>query len=37
MFTAVEMEESSFKFRAQGVGNDAADMDLPVWAGVIPL
>lgn len=37
MFIAVEMEESSFKFRAQGVGDDAADMGLPVWAGVIPV
>ena len=37
MFIAVEIEEASVKFRAQGVGDDPQDMDLPVWAGVIPL
>ncbi len=37
MFIAVEMEESSVKFRAHGVGDDPADMNLEVWAGVLPL
>lgn len=37
MFIAVGIEEASVKFRAEGVGDDPADMDLPVWAGVIPL
>lgn len=37
MFIAVEMEEASVKFRAHGVGDDPEDMELPVWAGVLPL
>ncbi len=37
MFIAVEMEEASVKFRAEGVGDDPADMNLNVWAGVVPL
>jgi uncharacterized protein len=37
MFIAVEMEEASVKFRAHGVGDDAEDMGLEVWAGVLPL
>jgi nitroimidazol reductase NimA-like FMN-containing flavoprotein (pyridoxamine 5'-phosphate oxidase superfamily) len=37
MFIAVEIEEASVKFRASGVADDEADMDLPVWAGVLPL
>lgn len=37
MFIAVEIEEASVKFRAHGVGDDPADMDSEVWAGVLPL
>lgn len=37
MFIAVEIEEASVKFRDHGVGDDPEDMDLPVWAGVIPM
>lgn len=37
MFIAVEMEESSVKFRAHGVVDDPEDMELDVWAGVLPL
>ncbi len=37
MFIAVEMEEASVKFRVHGVGDDAEDMGLEVWAGVLPL
>ncbi len=37
MFIAVEIEEASFKFRAHGVGDDAEDMGLEVWSGIIPL
>ncbi len=37
MFIAVEMEEASVKFRAHGVADDPEDMDLNVWAGVLPL
>lgn len=37
MFIAVEMEETSVKFRAHGVSDDPEDMGLPVWAGVLPL
>ncbi|MBK8566159.1 MAG: pyridoxamine 5'-phosphate oxidase family protein [Saprospiraceae bacterium] len=37
LFIAVQMEESSVKFRAHGVGDDAEDMGLEVWAGVLPL
>lgn len=37
MFIAVEMAEVSCKKRTHGVGDDEEDMDLPVWAGLIPL
>jgi hypothetical protein len=37
LFIAVEMEEASVKFRAAGVADDPEDMDLDVWAGVLPL
>ncbi|MBK6995498.1 MAG: pyridoxamine 5'-phosphate oxidase family protein [Lewinellaceae bacterium] len=37
MFIAVEIEEASVKFRAHGVMDDPEDMDLNVWAGVVPL
>ncbi len=37
MFIAVEIEEASVKFRAHGVIDDAEDMDIPVWAGILPL
>ena len=37
MFIAIKIEEASVKFRAHGVGDDPEDMDLAVWAGVLPL
>lgn len=37
MFIAVEMEETSVKFRAHGAVDDPGDLELPVWAGVLPL
>ena len=37
MFIAVEIEEASVKFRAHGAVDDPEDMDLEVWAGVLPL
>lgn len=37
MFIAVDIEEASVKFRAHGVVDDPEDLDLPVWAGVLPL
>jgi hypothetical protein len=37
LFIAVEIEEASVKFRSHGVVDDEADMDLDVWAGVLPL
>ena len=37
MFIAVEIEEASVKFRAHGVIDDPEDMQLGVWAGVLPL
>jgi hypothetical protein len=37
MFIAVDIEESSLKFRAHGVVDDPEDMGLEVWAGVLPL
>lgn len=37
MFIAVKIEEASVKFRAHGVIDDPEDLDLPVWAGVLPL
>lgn len=37
MFIAVKIEEASVKFRSHGVIDDPEDLDLPVWAGVLPL
>jgi len=37
MFIAVEIEEASVKFRAHGVVDDEEDMEMDVWAGVLPL
>jgi len=37
MFIAVEMEEASVKFRAHGVVDEPEDMELKVWAGILPL
>jgi uncharacterized protein len=37
MFIAVDIEEASVKCRTHGVGDDPEDMDLEVWAGVLPL
>lgn len=37
MFIAVEIEEASVKFRAHGVADDPEDLELEVWAGVIPV
>ncbi len=37
MFIAVEIEEASVKFRAHGVMDEPEDLDLNVWAGVVPL
>ncbi len=37
MFVAVEIEEASVKFRAHGVMDDDEDLQLDVWAGVLPL
>ncbi|WP_035715636.1 pyridoxamine 5'-phosphate oxidase family protein [Azorhizobium doebereinerae] len=34
---AMPIDEASAKVRAKGVGDDAEDMDLPIWAGVIPV
>ena len=34
---AMTIEEASAKVRAKGVGDDEADLPLPIWAGVIPL
>jgi nitroimidazol reductase NimA-like FMN-containing flavoprotein (pyridoxamine 5'-phosphate oxidase superfamily) len=34
---AMEIEEAAAKVRAKGVGDDEADFDLPIWAGVIPV
>lgn len=33
----MRIEEASAKIRAKGVGDDEADLDLPIWAGVIPV
>lgn len=33
----MEIEQASAKVRAKGVGDDEADFDLPIWAGVIPV
>lgn len=37
MVIAMDIEEASAKTRAKGVGDDEADLALPVWAGVIPV
>ena len=37
MFIAVDIQEVSAKLRTHGVGDDDEDMDLNVWAGLIPL
>lgn len=37
MFIAVEIEEATAKMRTHGVADDEADMDLDVWAGLLPL
>lgn len=37
MFIAVDIEEASVKFRAHGVVDEPEDMELEVWAGVLPL
>ena len=33
----LSLEHAVAKVRVGGVGDDAADLDLPVWAGVVPL
>lgn len=33
----IKIDEASVKLRAEGVNDDADDMDWPVWAGVVPL
>lgn len=37
MFIALDIEEASVKFRAHGVSDEPEDMELEVWAGVLPL
>jgi uncharacterized protein len=37
MFIAVEIEDMTAKSRTHGVGDDEEDMNLDVWAGLIPL
>lgn len=37
MVIAIPLEEASAKVRTGGVGDDPEDMDLNVWAGVLPL
>lgn len=37
MFIAVEMQDASVKLREHGVSDDPEDMQLEVWAGVLPL
>lgn len=34
---AMTIEEASAKVRGKGVGDEPEDLDLPIWAGVIPL
>lgn len=34
---ALDLTEASVKLRAEGANDDEADLDLPHWAGVIPL
>ena len=33
----IKIDSASVKLRAEGVNDDADDMDWPVWAGVVPL
>ncbi len=37
IFIAVEIEDMTAKLRTTGVADDQEDMDLDVWAGLIPL
>lgn len=37
MVVGMRIEDASAKIRAKGVGDDPADLDTPVWAGVIPV
>lgn len=37
MFIAVDIEEASVKFRAHGVVDEPEDLQMEVWAGVLPL
>jgi len=37
MVIAIPLDEASAKIRTGGVGDDPEDMDIPVWAGVLPL
>lgn len=37
MFIAVDIKEASVKFRDHGVVDEAEDMNMDIWAGVIPL
>ncbi len=37
MILRVQLNEVSAKIRASGVADDAEDMDIPVWAGVVPM
>lgn len=34
---AMEIEDAAAKVRTKGVGDDEADLGLPIWAGVIPV
>jgi hypothetical protein len=34
---AISLDEASAKIRTGGPIDDAADVDLPIWAGVLPL
>ncbi len=36
-FIAVTIDEWSVKCREHGVGDDEGDLDLPVWAGILPV
>jgi nitroimidazol reductase NimA-like FMN-containing flavoprotein (pyridoxamine 5'-phosphate oxidase superfamily) len=33
----LSLEHATAKIRAAGVGDDAEDLDLPVWAGIVPI
>lgn len=37
MVIGMEIDEASVKIRDSQVGDDEADLDLPIWAGVIPV